>query len=62
VETAPEAVDPIDDPLHLEVDASRKIGLREPAVDVILLVGHGRIVGHISLDVKILDLYSLTST
>jgi hypothetical protein len=62
VEPAPEAVDPVDDPLDLEVDPGRKVDFLEPAVDVIRLVGHGCILEQNSLDVKILDLYSLVST
>ena len=58
VEAAPQAVDPVDDALDLEIDA-RQVVLREEAIDVVMLVGclgHERIFYQKSLDVKSLHL------
>jgi hypothetical protein len=37
VQPTPDAVDAVDDPLHLEVDRSRQLDGFQPAVDVVLL-------------------------
>jgi hypothetical protein len=55
MEPPPQAVDAVDDAFHLGVDRARELVLREPAVDVVLLLGHERILPEISLDVKILN-------